>query len=240
MEAALAQFQGMARLEPKETVTHYQIGAILKSKGEPAGAVKEFEIARDLNPRLAAPHFQLYGLYRQLGRSGEAAAELRTFQEIKKQQEGAAVPEDMEWSYYAEIYDPIDSPRPAALTPPVYRSERIADGFGAGSPGVTAIALDGGDRTSLIAWSSGRVELFRGGKTLVTDSGLEALRDVVFIAPGDFDNDGLPDLCVITLQGAALYRNVIILADPDVQNSWEPVGARAGQEKLTPLSLHKV
>ena len=28
-----------------------------------------------------------------------------------------------------------------------------------------------------------------------------------FIAPGDFDNNGLPDLCVITSKGAALYRN---------------------------------
>ncbi len=34
------------------------------------------------------------------------------------------------------------------------------------------------------------------------------MRDVVSIVPGDFDNDGLPDLCVITSQGAALYRNV--------------------------------
>ena len=39
-------------------------------------------------------------------------------------------------------------------------------------------------------------------------SGLEDLRDVVFIAPGDFDNDGLTDLCVVTTTGAALYRNV--------------------------------
>jgi hypothetical protein len=41
----------------------------------------------------------------------------------------------------------------------------------------------------------------------VNDSGLEALKDVQFIAPGDFNNDGLPDLCVITSKGAALYRN---------------------------------
>ncbi len=208
LDAALAQFQGMVRLDQNEPVTHYQIGAILKSKSQPAAAVKEFETARDLNPRLAAPHFQLYGLYRQLGRAGDAAAELRTFQQIKKEQEGAAVPEDMEWSYYAEIYDPAGSSRPPTLTPPVYKTERIADGFGSGSPGVAAISLDTGARPSLIAWSAGRVALFRDGKTLVADSGLEALRDVVSIAPGDFDNDGLPDLCVITPQGAALYRNV--------------------------------
>jgi len=207
MEAALAQFQGMVRLVSGEPVTHYQIGSILKARGDQAAAVKEFETARGINPRLAAPHFQLYGLYRQLNRPEEAAAELRIFQDLKKQQDGAAVPEDMEWSYYAEIYDPIDLPAPP-LAPPVFRSERIAEGFGSGSPGVAALALDGGTRPSVIAWSAGRVALFRNGKTLVADSGLEALRDVVFIAPGDFDNDGLPDLCVVTSQGAALYRNV--------------------------------
>ncbi len=208
LEAALTQFEGMVRLVPNEPVTHYQIGSILKAKGDQAAAVKEFETARGIDPRLAAPHFQLYGLYRQLNRPEDAAGELRIFQDLKKQQEGAAVPEDMEWSYYAEIYDPIDLPAAPPLAPPVFRSERIAGGFDAGNPGVAAIALDGGARPSTLAWSAGRVALFRNGKTPVPDSGLEALRDVVFIAPGDFDNDGLPDLCVVTSQGAALYRNV--------------------------------
>ena len=208
LDGALEQLEGMTRLVPDEPVTHYQIGSIRKARGEQTAAVQEFETARRLNPLLAAPHFQLYGLYRQMNRAADAAEELRVFQELKKQQEGAAVPEDMEWSWYAEIYDPADAPGLPPPGPPAYRSERIADGFDAGTPGVAAIALDGGTRPSLVAWSGGRVALFRNGKTPVADSGLEALRDVVWIAPGDFDNDGLPDLCVITSQGAALYRNV--------------------------------
>jgi hypothetical protein len=52
------------------------------------------------------------------------------------------------------------------------------------------------------------VTLFRNGKVPVTDSGLESLRNVVSVAAGDFDNDGRPDLCVVTTEGAALYRNV--------------------------------
>jgi FG-GAP-like repeat len=204
LDAAFVQFEGMARLIPDEPVTHYQMGSILKARGDQAAAVKEFETARRLNPLLAAPHFQLYGLYRQLNRPEDAAAELRIFQDLKKQQEGAAVPEDMEWNAYAEIYDPIDAPAMPPLPPPTYRSERIATGFDS----AVAISLDGGARPSLLAWSAGKVALFRNGKTPVADSGLDALRDVVSIVPGDFDNDGLPDLCVITSQGAALYRNV--------------------------------
>ncbi len=203
LDAALVELRGMEKLVPDEPVTHYQIGSILKAKGDVEGAIQEFETARRLNPRLAAPHFQLYGLYRQ--RNPDASAEeLRVFQDLKKQQEGAAIPEDMEWSAYAEIYDPVREPTSAPLATPVYRSQKIADGF----TGVTALDLDGGSRPSLIAWSAAGVKVFRDGRTAVDGSGLEQLKDVVFIASGDFDNDGWPDLCVITAHGAELYRNV--------------------------------
>ena len=109
----------------------------------------------------------------------------------------------MEWSAYAEIYEPSE-PVPAPLAPPVYRSQKIADGF----TGVTALVVDSVARPSLIAWSASGAKLFRDGRIPVADSGLEQLKDVVFIAPGDFDNDGLPDLCVITTRGAELYRNL--------------------------------
>jgi len=216
-DKALVEFEGMARLVPTEPVTHYQIGTLHKIRGEgnaaikdseTAAAIQQFETARDLNPLLAAPHFQLYGLYRQVNRPADAAAELRLFQEAKQRQEGAAVPEDMDWCSYAEIYDPIDEPPPAPLAAPLYRDERIADGFTGDEAGLVALDLDGGPPPSLIAWGGGRAQLFRNGKTPVPDSGLESLRDVVSIVPGDFDNDGLPDLCVITRAGAALYRNV--------------------------------
>ncbi len=203
LDAALLQFRGMEKLVPDEPATHYQIGFILKNQRDLQGAVHEFETARDLNPRLAAPHFQLYGLYRQLNRPADAQAELRIFQEIKKQQEDAAVPEDMEWSVYSEIYDPRGAP-PAPLSRVVYRAERLAEGFS----GAVPIRMDLNARPSLIAWSANRTVLFRDGKTPVENSGLENLRDVVSISPGDFDNDGLTDLCVITTRGASLYRNV--------------------------------
>jgi Tfp pilus assembly protein PilF len=205
-DRALAEFQEMVRLVPNEPVSHYQLGVLYKQKEDYPAAIAQFETARDLSPRLAAPHFQLYGLYRQAGRADRAAAELKIFQDLKKEQEGAAVPEDMEWCAYAELYDPIDAPPSAPLTDLTYRDEKLADGFGGPSAGVATMAGADG-HPDLIAWSSGRVAWFRGGRTLVANSGLEALRDVQFIAPGDFDNDGLPDLCVVTAKGAALYRN---------------------------------
>ena len=197
----------MIKLVPTEAVAHYQLGAIYKLKDDNPAAFAQFETARDLNPRLAAPHFQLYGFYRQAGRNDQAAEELRLFQELKKQQEGAAIPEDMEWCPYAELYDPIEAPASAPLTPPVYRDEKLADGFGGPGSGVAALPGANG-RPDLIAWSAKRVALFRDGRTIVANSGLEDLRDVRFVAAGDFNNDGLPDLCVIATTGAALYRNL--------------------------------
>jgi len=201
-DKAAEQFEGMVRLVPDEPVSHYHLGALHKMKGETEAAVKEFETARELNPRLAAPHFQLYGLYRQANRPQDAARELQIFQDLKKQAEGAAVPEDMDWSYWAEIYDPLDAPgTPPA--PPTYRDEKL----GAGFTGFTLALVDGA-KPSVIAWSENGVAVFAGGTRRVTDSGLESLKDVRFIAPGDYDNDGRPDLCVITATGAALYHNV--------------------------------
>jgi tetratricopeptide (TPR) repeat protein len=205
-DKALAQFQEMIKLVPNEAVAHYQLGAVYKLKDDNPAAIGQFEAARDLSPRLAAPHFQLFGLYRQSSRTAQAAEELRVFQELKQEQEGAAIPEDMEWCQYAELYDPIDAPPSPPLAAPVYRDEKLAEGFGGPGSGVATL-LGANGRPDLIAWSAGRVALFRNGGALAANSGLEDLRDVQFIAPGDFDNDGLPDLCVVTSKGAVLYRN---------------------------------
>ncbi len=204
---ALAQFRQFVKLAPDEPAGHYQLGVLEKANDRTAAAIAEFEIARNLNPRLAAPHFQLYGLYRQAGRAAEAAEELRTFQELKKDQEGAAVPEDMEWCRFAELYDPAGGAAAAPPSAPAYREEKVAEGFTGGDAGTAALP-GGSGGADLVAWSSGRVALFRKGRTLVENSGLEGLRDVRFIAPGDFDNDGRADLCVVTASGAGLYRGV--------------------------------
>src|SRR5579883_2031464 len=197
LDGALTELQGMAKLVPNDPVTHYQIGSILKAKGDAGGAIREFERARDLNPRLAAPHFQLYGLYRAATRTDDAAGELRVFQDLKKQQEGAAVPEDMEWSAYAEIYDPVTAEAHATPPPILYRATKIADGFS----GAAALGSD------VIAWSPEQAAIFRNGRERLNNTGIEGLRGVVAIAPGDFDNDGAPDLCVLTRSGAELYKN---------------------------------
>jgi hypothetical protein len=205
---AVAQFEGLLRLVPDEPVSHYNLGVLHKLAEKRDEAVREFETAERLNPNLAAPHFQLYNLYRQAGRAADAARELEIFQKLKALTEGAAVPEDMEWSYYAEIYDPI-APRPESepAPPPKFEDRKLADGFDPGTAGLLVLDAFGDHRPSMLAWSAGGAQLYRNGTALVADSGLGGIKNIVSIAAGDYDNDGLPDLCIITADGAALYHN---------------------------------
>lgn len=199
-ERAILQFEKMVELVPGEPVSHYNLGVLYKQVGKIEQAAKQLETAEKLDPEMEAPHFQLYNIYRQGGRREDAARELGTFQRLKKEHEGAAIPQDPEWCAYAEIYDPIDikdrhrpAEGPRHLLPP-------------SSDGQILIDIDGDGKAELLLWSKQGVTIVRG-RELVKNTGLEDLRGVVSVAAGDFDNDGLADLCVVTESAPVLYRN---------------------------------
>jgi len=206
-EHAIEEFRGMLRLTPDEPIAHYQLGALYRQTGKTSEAIAEFEQASKLNPLLAGAHFQLYNLYRQAGRAAEATQQLQQFQALKKQQEGAAVAEDVDWCNYAEIYDP---PRAVTATPepaPVFADVTLPGTVDPKTAGLTPIDSTGKGEVDLLVWSSQGAALYRNGATLAAGSGLEEIKGVLDIAPGDFDNDGLMDLCVLTESGPRLYRN---------------------------------
>jgi len=207
-ERAIQQLEGMAKLAPDEPITHYNLGVLYRLAGKQPEGLKQLETAEKLNPNLAGPHFQLFNQYRQGGRPADAARELQIFQEIKKRQAGAAVPEDMEWCYYAEIYETVEpQPAEAPAAPLKFADRKLAGHFDPATAGLAVLDFDGDGRADLIAWSSEGVRLYKDGSTPVARSGLESLNKVRGIAPGDFDNDGLPDLCILTDSGATLYHN---------------------------------
>ncbi|HXJ40191.1 MAG TPA: tetratricopeptide repeat protein, partial [Bryobacteraceae bacterium] len=204
---AIAQFEAMLKLTPDEPVLHYQLGALYRQEGRNPEAITRFEQALKLNPLLAATHFQLYNLYRQSGRTSEAAAQLKIFQDLKKQQENSAVPEDVDWCNYAEIYDPPRTVTPPPATPPTLVDRALPGSVDPATAGMLAIDSTGKGQADLLVWSATGVSLFLKGTTLASNTGLNDLKGVTHIAQGDFDNDGLPDLCVLTEQGPSLYRN---------------------------------
>ena len=209
-EKAIAQFERMVKLVPDEAISHYNLGYLYKITDRAADAVREFELSAKLDPNLAGPHFQLYNSYRDAGRAEDAAREQALFQEIRKRQAGAAVPEDLDWSFYAEILDPVD-PNDAKDDGPAvaltFADARLAGTFAADSAGVLAFDADADGRMDLVAWSAETVRLFRNGDTPAESSGLEALKGVRSIAAGDYNNDGFADLAVASDAGAALYTN---------------------------------
>jgi Tfp pilus assembly protein PilF len=202
-EKARAQFETLVKLAPREAIAHYQLGAIYRVARRNADAVREFETASALDPQLAAAHFQLYNIYRQSGRAEDAAKQLEIFQVLKKQTEGAAIPEDVDWCNFAEIYDP---PRAASAVPfasnPHYDDRVVTD-----ATGMLLIDSTGTGHVDILTWSATAVHLYRNGTESVANSGLEQIPGAISIAAGDFDNDGFNDLCILTVSGPKLYRN---------------------------------
>ena len=203
-EKAIEQFQGMVKLVPDEPISHYNLGVLYKLTGKPAESVKEVEISTKLNPNLAGPHFQLYNAYRAAGRAADATREQATFQEIKKRQAGAAVPEDLEWSFYAEIYDPIAPEKAPVVAAASLKARKLESEGGAVNSLAADVDCDG--KTDLIVWTAKGAQGFQSGIKPM-DLGLGAVADIISVSAGDFNNDGLVDLAILTKEGASLWVN---------------------------------
>ncbi len=202
-DRAAAQFERMLKLVPDEPVSRYQLGTLYRLGGRQPDAIREFEAAARLDPSFAAPRFQLYNMHRQQGRQDEAARRLAEFQGIKKQQEGAAIPEDVEWSEYAELLDPPVTPT-LPMPAPKFASRVVASKIA----GFAILDIDGDAAADLIAWSPAGIRAWRNAVTPISDPALASFTRVVSISPGDFNNDGLADLCVLGDSGPMLLRNV--------------------------------
>lgn len=209
-DKAIVEFEQMVKLAPDEPISHYNLGYLYKLTDKPDAALREFERAAALDPNLAGPHFQLFNAYRDAGRAADAQREQQRFQEIKRRQAGAAVPEDLDWSAYAEILDPQDPKDAADARPPAalkFADRRLDGAFGGELAGLLVLDADGDGRADLLAWSHDAVRLFKHGETAVDGAGLGDLHGVRSVAAGDFNNDGLPDLCIVTDEGPVLYVN---------------------------------
>lgn len=208
---AIAQLEGMLKLVPNEPTTHYNLGVLYRQESKPDLAQSHFVAASQSNPNFAAPHFQLYNAFRDTGRKEEAARELSLFNEIKKRKAGAVVPEDPEWSFYSEIYDTVemdgDYDQEKSQLPFSFEPMTVASGIDARTAGLVVLDFDGDGRSDLLVWSEHGISILQNGVKPVANTGLESVKGVISVAPGDFNNDGLPDLAVITKSGPMLFVN---------------------------------
>ena len=206
-EKSIEQLKGMIKLRPSEAVPHYNLASVLRAQNKLEEAVPEFLEAEKLDPELAGPHFQLFSTYQRLGKREDAVRERQTFEAVKKKQEGVAIAEDMEACFYSELYDPAEPRHSAAEGPTKYDDKTISTGWDVASTGMALIDAKGTGASDLLIWSKDKIELLEHGTTHSKTSGLDGIKDVLSIAVGDLDNDGLSDLCILTKTGAALYLN---------------------------------
>jgi len=211
-ERAITQFREFVKLAPAEPKAHYNLGAALKLGGQNEEAVQAFERAAQLDPLLAAARFQLYNGYRLAGRMPEAQAALREFQRLKKEQEGAAIPEDVDWCDYAEIYDPVPQV-PDTPAVPKYQYRDLAPG----AAFVLAFDAYGEGRPSLLVGLKDRAMIYRYGAGVGAPL---AVAGAFSAAAGDFNNDGSPDLVLLADSGTPrLFRNTRGMFSP-VKAAW--------------------
>jgi len=213
---AIEQLRQMEKLVPDEPVTHYNLGALYKQTGNLDEAMKEFQEAARLDPNFAAPRFQIFQFYRERGEAAKGAPAFAEFREIKARHERSDTGnEDVDWSYYAEIYDVVKPEPPAPENVELKFSTKELSGrvtkelpvkVDPKTAGMLVLDSMNEGKADLLVWSSAGVRLFQRGVEPRL-SGLEDLKSVISIAAGDYNNDGFVDLCVLTEAGPLLYRN---------------------------------
>jgi tetratricopeptide (TPR) repeat protein len=178
-EEAQRQLAGLLERVPGEPAAHYHLGVLAKLTGDLPAALDHFERSAAADPYFAAPRFQLAASYRQAGRAEEAERATAAFRELKRLQTDDAVPEDPDWSFYSELFDPLAA-TPAAAAPaaePVFAAQEIAalGPLGSAGGGVAVLEADGVAATAeIVAWTASRVALFAGDGTLLADSAVDS------------------------------------------------------------------
>ena len=205
VEKAIDQFTQMERLVPDEAKTQYNLGALYKQIGNTPRAIERFERTIELDPSLAAPHFQLFGIMRRLDME-RATQELDKFKALKAATEDAAVGEDVDWSFYSELHDP--SLATGEAVPAVaFRFEQREAGELSGAPlGTLTFDLNADGSADVLAWSAtDAVALV--GSSAGPETASAGLGGATYYGAGDFDGDGVFDLCRVDGEGVEVLVN---------------------------------
>ena len=204
-EKAIDQLVQMEKLVPDEAKLHYNLGALFKQIGNTRRAVEKFELASELDPSMAAPHFQLFGIFRRTDRD-RANLELEKFKELKAALEGATVGEDVDWSFWSELYDPTEASG-AAEQPVAFAFSSAEVGKVDGAPlGALTFDLNGDRIADALVWSANSAIALAGAASGPRARAVR-LEGASFYAAGDFSNAGSSGLCRVNSKGVAALAN---------------------------------
>ena len=210
-ERAIEQFEEMAELTPSEAKVHYNLGQLYKQIERTDDAIAKFELTSEFDPSLAAPHFQLFNIFRRTDRE-RAQVELAEFKRIKAIQDETDASEDVNWSFYSELYDPVE-PGPGAdvVGAAAFQTQEVAQLDESAGGGVLALDVNADGRPDALAWNRESSALLINENSILVPSEDRALSQGLVsargVAAGDADNDGYPELCVAAEAGASVFAN---------------------------------
>ncbi len=204
-QKAIDQLLQMEKLVPDEAKTQYNLGALYKQINSIRRAIEKFERATELDSSMAAPHFQLFGILRRLD-ADRASEELEIFKALKAAQDEVDMSEDVDWSFYSELYDPTLATGMAVPAVEYVFAAREVTQVQGKPLGVLTLDLNGDKATDVLVWSEQGASVLLGGSSGPALRKIE-LQGALFYGAGDFDGDGLADFCRIDQKGVSLLVN---------------------------------
>ena len=139
-----------------------------------------------------------------------AQSHLDEFERIRQIQDETNLSEDINWSFYSEIYDPVEPSEPADFA----ETTRFGSSqLGPVEPGGSILLLDADHdaQTDAPAWSAGRLAYLKGTCATLTSTDQPNLNaawtNVRRVAAGHPNNDGFPELCIATDAGIFIASN---------------------------------
>lgn len=227
-EEALAEFNKATMLAPDDPDTHYFLGDLYLQQQKYADAEREFRRAAELDPFNVSAEFGLARALQRQGKTADAKPHFERFQKLTREKLGSPISQ-----IYGEqgplslakvipgepVVPPAISVRFTEMGSesglPVGRATVGSKQYQSYAPmvapgyGICVFDLDEDGLPDILL--AGQLALYKnlgGGKfTDVTkDSGLSNLA-AMSCAVGDFDNDGKPDIALVTKNGVRLYRN---------------------------------
>ena len=223
-EEAVPALLAVLKQRPEDGAVWYLLALCKQRVGQPAE--KEFLKAVEYRPYLFSAYYQLYQTAMRAGQELQARQYLDRFKTLRESPLG----ESLEFPQYNQMGDlALALPISVARIPPVSASQ-----YRLGAPQIAftgpAVQMTPGDTPPTAfggaaagdfnrdGWPDlvapiqppGQLVFLQGIKGSFTDatasSGLEQPTNALSCAIGDFDNDDLPDLCVIGTTGPRLFR----------------------------------
>jgi tetratricopeptide (TPR) repeat protein len=227
-DEALAELKKAAELAHDDPDTHYFLGDLYSQQQKYADAEREFRRAAELDPFNVSAEFGLARALQRQGKTADAKPHFERFQKLTREKLGSPI---------SQIYGeqgPLSLAKVIPgepVVPPAIPVRFTEMGSGSGLPvgrvtvgskqyqsyapmlapgyGICVFDLDEDGLPDILI--TGQLALYKnlgGGKfTDVTkDSGLGNL-GAMSCAVGDYDNDGKPDIALITKDGVRLYHN---------------------------------